>query len=98
MKTELHKVVGKDARYDAFLATVLPIFEALPDNIGSTRLAVGQIAIALQASVLLQFGHPAVADAFCASRLDTRIRSDFGVLPATCDLDTIVARATPSFD
>ena len=83
-------------RYDAFLAKVLPMLKALPDNVGSARRAVGQLAVALQASVLLQSGHPAVADAFCASRFDTQIRSDFGVLPDTCDLDTILARATPS--
>ena len=35
----------------------------------SARLLVDQMALALQAATLLTHGHPAAAEAFCASRL-----------------------------
>jgi putative acyl-CoA dehydrogenase len=45
--------------------------------------------------LLVRHGHPAVADAFCASRLDRDWGQAFGTLPAGLDLDAVIARATP---
>ena len=59
------------------------------------RRVVGDMAKALQGSLLLRHGHPAVADAFAASRLG-RDRGDvLGTLPTGLDLAPIIERCTP---
>jgi putative acyl-CoA dehydrogenase len=42
-----------------------------------------------------RYGHPAVADAFCASRLGGDWGHAFGTLPPGVDLGTIIDRAAP---
>ena len=53
------------------------------------------MAIALQASLLLRYGDEAVADAFCASRLDGDWGQAFGTLPAGVDFTRIIERHRP---
>jgi putative acyl-CoA dehydrogenase len=52
------------------------------------------MALALQAALLLEAGHGALADAFCATRLAGR-GMVYGELPAGLDCATIVERARP---
>jgi putative acyl-CoA dehydrogenase len=59
---------------------------------------VGRMAVALEAALLVQHAPPAVADAFCASRLENEAGGAFGTLPAGIDARTIVERAAPSPD
>jgi putative acyl-CoA dehydrogenase len=61
---------------------------------GARRL-VERLAVLLQAALLVRHGHPAVADAFCASRVAGDRGAALGTLPAGLDLPTIVERATP---
>jgi len=61
---------------------------------GARRLAE-RLALVLQGALLVRHGHPAVADAFCASRLGGDRGSAFGTLPPGLDLAAIVGRATP---
>ena len=80
---------GGDSRLDAHLDRLGdlsrdPEFEA--------RRLVGDLALALQASLLVRNAPPAVADAFCAARLEGGGRV-FGALPAGVDAGTIVERA-----
>jgi putative acyl-CoA dehydrogenase len=56
---------------------------------------VEKMAVALQASLLVRYGDPAVADAFCASRLSGDWGHAFGTLPPAVDTHAIVERATP---
>jgi putative acyl-CoA dehydrogenase len=49
----------------------------------------------LQAALLVKNAPAAVADAFCASRLDGEGGSVFGLLPRGTDLHAIVERAAP---
>jgi putative acyl-CoA dehydrogenase len=56
------------------------------------RRVVEDLAIALQASLLVRSAPPEVADAFCAGRLGEGGRA-FGTLPATVDAPAIVERA-----
>ena len=49
----------------------------------------------LQGALLVRYGHPAVADAFCASRLAGDWGVSFGTLPAGADVAAIVERARP---
>ena len=46
------------------------------------RRVVEKMALALQASLLVRYGDPAVADAYCASRLSGDWGHAFGTLPA----------------
>jgi putative acyl-CoA dehydrogenase len=61
---------------------------------GARRL-VERLAVLLQGALLVRHGHPAVADAFCASRVAGDRGAAFGTLPPGLDLATIVERATP---
>ena len=56
------------------------------------HLAGEELALALQASLLVRFAPPWVADAFCAARLGGGGRV-FGTLPEAVDGPAIVARA-----
>jgi len=51
-------------------------------------------AVALQASLLLRYGPPAVAEAFCATRLGGDGGHTYGTLPAELGFDQIVARVS----
>jgi putative acyl-CoA dehydrogenase len=53
------------------------------------------MAVALEASLLLRHGDPAVAEAFCASRLDGIGARSFGTLPPSARLAGIVERHRP---
>ena len=59
------------------------------------RAIVGAMAKVLQASLLLRFGHPAVAEAYCASRLSESWGDVFGTLPTGLDVAPILERAMP---
>jgi putative acyl-CoA dehydrogenase len=59
------------------------------------RRLVERMALALQASLLVRFGDGAVADAFCASRLDGDWGQAFGTLPAGTDFGRIIDRHSP---
>ncbi len=66
------------------------------------RTVVERMALVFQASLLVRFAPPAVADAFCASRLGGEVGGlggfgggAFGTLPPGVDTGAIVARATP---
>jgi putative acyl-CoA dehydrogenase len=56
------------------------------------RSLVERMALALQGSLLARYGDPAVADAFCASRLDGDAGLAFGTLPAGTDFGRIIKR------
>jgi putative acyl-CoA dehydrogenase len=61
---------------------------------GARRL-VERLAVLLQGALLVRHGHPAVADAFCVSRVAGDHGAAFGTLPAGLDPATLVQRATP---
>jgi putative acyl-CoA dehydrogenase len=92
---ELDAAAGGDARFDAAVARVR---KELGDIVGieaRARRVVEAMALALQGSLLLRFGHPAVADAFCASRLGGEQGLAFGTLPPGVDAGAIIDRARP---
>jgi putative acyl-CoA dehydrogenase len=51
------------------------------------------MALCLEGSLLVRHAPSAVADAFCASRLDHEGGLEYGTLPANCDLQVILERA-----
>jgi putative acyl-CoA dehydrogenase len=92
---ELDAAAGADRHLDAAVARVRT---ELGDSEGieaRARRVVEAMALALQGSLLVRFGHPAVADAFCASRLAGDEGLALGTLPPTVDVGTIIERAQP---
>jgi putative acyl-CoA dehydrogenase len=61
----------------------------------SARRVVEELAVTLQASLLVRNAPPAVADAFCAARLGDGGRV-YGTLPRGVDAKTIVERVMPA--
>ena len=59
------------------------------------RRLVEDLAVALQGSLLVRHAPPAVADAYCASRLARDGGRVYGTLPAGVDARAIVERALP---
>ena len=66
-----------------------------PTEQAARRLAES-LAVTLQASLLIRYGHPAVADAFTATRLSAEGGRAYGTLPAGTRTDAIIPRATPA--
>jgi putative acyl-CoA dehydrogenase len=62
---------------------------------GARRL-VEDLALALQGSLLVRHAPPAVADAFCAGRLEGDRGRVYGTLPAGVDAGAIIERALPA--
>jgi len=91
---ELALAQGADARLDAAVTRL----EGLLVNGSETgaRRLVEQMALTLQASLLVRHAPPAVADAFCATRLAGDWGHAFGTLPDTADLGAILDRALPA--
>jgi putative acyl-CoA dehydrogenase len=90
---ELELARGADPRYDAALKRLqaeLGDSEQLPMR---ARRVAGLLALCLQASLLLRHAPDAVADAFCASRLDGDWGAVLGTLPAGVPVRQVVDRA-----
>ncbi|HEX4672978.1 MAG TPA: acyl-CoA dehydrogenase family protein, partial [Solirubrobacteraceae bacterium] len=89
---------GGDPRLDAHLARVREETTAVfssGDPQFLARRVVENLALALQASLLVRHSPPAVADAFCAARLAGEGGRVFGTLPSGIDAKAIVDRAFP---
>jgi putative acyl-CoA dehydrogenase len=95
---ECEQAAGGDARLDQHLERVREqaagIF-ASEDPQFEARRMVENLAVALQASLLVRFSLPAVADAFCASRLAGEGGRVYGTLPPGVDAQAIIERAVP---
>ena len=61
---------------------------ALEDPQFEARRIVENLAVALQASLLVRFSTPEVADAFCAARLNGEGGRVYGTLPSGVDAKT----------
>ncbi|MBA1428276.1 acyl-CoA dehydrogenase family protein [Pseudomonas orientalis] len=59
------------------------------------RQLTEDIALALQAKLLLEAGNAAVSDGFVASRLGESFGRVYGALPRGVDVEALVARSTP---
>jgi putative acyl-CoA dehydrogenase len=97
LKAELAPARGSDTRLDRFLVRLDALLATRPDE-GQARRLAEMIVLAVQGALLVRFAPPAVADAFCASRLDGDRSGTFGALPAGIDVAAIVERARPAVD
>jgi putative acyl-CoA dehydrogenase len=106
---ECDLAAGADPRLDAHLAgiraRVARMFrgddgrspeERLYDSQFEARRLVEDLAIGLQASLLVRHAPPAVADGFCAGRLDGDRGRVYGTLPPGVAAKAIVDRAVPA--
>jgi putative acyl-CoA dehydrogenase len=91
--TEVGEGAVAEPRLDAFGRRLRDDLASDPQTL-ETRASnlVERMALALQASLLVRYGDPAVADAFCASRLDGDSGRAFGTLPAGTDFKRIIER------
>jgi putative acyl-CoA dehydrogenase len=89
---EVEQAAGADSRLDDALTGLRKELSNLDDVEFRARRVVETMALVLQGSLLVRHGHPAVADAFCASRFDDWGVA-FGTLPAGVDTEAIISRA-----
>ncbi|MEH0829418.1 MULTISPECIES: acyl-CoA dehydrogenase family protein [unclassified Micromonospora] len=94
-EAEVAAAAGADARLDAAVRRVRDELADHTDLELRARRVVERLALVLQGALLVRHGHPAVADAFCASRLDGDHGQAYGTLPGGLDLAAIIDRATP---
>ncbi len=92
---EVNEAAGAEPRLDSYAASVREELGDLEAIEARARRVVERMALALQGSLLVRHGDPAVADAFCASRLAGDWSGAFGTLPAGTDFGAIVERHTP---
>jgi putative acyl-CoA dehydrogenase len=92
---EVDAAAGADPRLDSYAAALRDDLADLEAIETRARRVVERMALALQGSILARFGDPAVADAFCASRLGGDWGQAFGTLPAGTDFERIIERHTP---
>lgn len=92
--TEVGAARGEDPHLDRTIDDTLSLLGDVTSLEVSARRLAGQMAACLQGSLLVRYGPPEVADAFCASRLGSSYNGTFGTL-AGADLAAIVERTTP---
>jgi putative acyl-CoA dehydrogenase len=89
---------GGDARLDAHLDAIRvkaeQAFTSEEPQFAARRI-VEELALGLQASLLVRHSPPPVADAFCAARLAGEAGRVYGTLPAGLAAMAIIERAYP---
>jgi putative acyl-CoA dehydrogenase len=84
-----------DAHLDAVQESTTAVFTSEDPQFGARRV-VEDLALALQASLLVRHSPPAVSDAFCAARLANDSGRVYGTLPVGVDATAIIQRALPA--
>jgi putative acyl-CoA dehydrogenase len=92
---EVEQARGADARLDAGVQRLKDQFADPATLETRARRVVEGMALCLQGSLLVRHAPPAVADAFCASRLAGDGGLEYGTLPADTDFEGIIARSRP---
>lgn len=93
---EVQSASGADRRLDRYVVNLGRELKDSENIEYRARRVVEKMALALQGSLLVRHGNAAVADAFCASRLEGDTSGlTFGTLPRGVDCKSIIARATP---
>jgi len=93
---ELRSAGGADRIYDAYVSETERQLMKRDAAQARARTLVERLALSLQASLLIRYAPPWVADAFCVGRLSGRSGREYGTLPADLDLAGLVARASPA--
>lgn len=91
---ELALAQGQDERLDRHINGLHSQLSDLESVTYRARKVAEDICLALQGALLVRHGHPAVAQAFLATRLAGDWGGAFGTLPTGLDLSPILERAT----
>ncbi|WP_404438201.1 acyl-CoA dehydrogenase family protein [Stutzerimonas chloritidismutans] len=86
-----------DSRLRTHIGRLQTAFADTGDIQYRARQLTEDVAVALQAKLLLEAGNEAISDAFIASRLDGCGRV-FGTLPRGLDISALLARSAPFLD
>jgi len=89
---EISLALGVDRRFDGFARQVEKDLREAATEVEARRLTE-RLALALQGSLLIRHSVPAVAGAFCATRLTGDGGRAFGTLPSQVDFRAILERA-----
>jgi putative acyl-CoA dehydrogenase len=92
---EIEETAASDARIADALSGLRAELSDFEDAETRARRIVERMALTLQGALLVRHGDPAVADAFCASRLAGEWGHAFGTLPAGVDTGAIIGRHLP---
>ncbi len=92
---EIDAARGGNARLDRFGARLREESARRAGDEAGARRWTAALVLGAQASLLVRFAPPAVADAFCASRLERDWGVAFGTLPPETDVAPILERAWP---
>jgi putative acyl-CoA dehydrogenase len=92
---EAEEASGTEPRLDRFIRELKRELSDFDEIESRARRVVEKMALALQGSLVVRYADPAVADAFCASRLDRDWGRVFGTLPPGVDAQAIVERHRP---
>jgi putative acyl-CoA dehydrogenase len=92
---EIRSACGANKNFDTFIDRLPREFADSTQLETRARRLAELLALALQGSLLVQHTPPAVADAFCASRLGGNSGLVFGTLPADTDFEVIIERSLP---
>ncbi|MCW3029810.1 MAG: acyl-CoA dehydrogenase domain protein [Solirubrobacterales bacterium] len=92
---EVELAQGADPRLDARVLELKGQFADAATLEIRARRVVESMALCLQGSLLVRNAPPAVADAFCASRLAGDAGLEYGTLPAGVDFEGIISRGRP---
>jgi putative acyl-CoA dehydrogenase len=90
---EVNQAQGADRRLDEAAGRLREQFAQPEDIEPRARRVVEQMALCLQGSLLVRYAPPAVADAFCASRLARDAGLEYGTLPAGSAFEAIIERS-----
>lgn len=93
--TELADLRGADVRLDRAVTELLTELADLTDLESRARRLAERTALVLTGALLVRHGEPAVADAFCATRLGGDWGHTLGTVPGGVDTKAIIARAQP---
>ncbi len=94
LEHELSAARGAHPALDRLAAALPTRVEQMATELEARRLAQ-DVALAVQAALLLQTAPAPVFSAFCDSRISGNWGQAFGTLAAGTDFDTIIARAMP---
>jgi putative acyl-CoA dehydrogenase len=90
---ELNLARGADPRFDQAIEHLHSALEDPDDREARARRIVEEMAVLLQASLLLRHAPDAISSAFLAARLPGQMRGCYGALPPGLALDSIIDRA-----
>ncbi|MEV0687012.1 acyl-CoA dehydrogenase family protein [Nocardia sp. NPDC050378] len=92
---EVKSTAGSSAELDTAIGHLEREFADFDTMQYRARRVVGQMAQVLQGSLLVRYGHPAVAEGYLRTRLAGDRGDVFGTLPLGVDTAAILERSTP---